>query len=102
MWGDGAKADVWPCQHAWSDTPVQLSGHRWTNLPVREVTSLLLQAIAGYDPADPGSFEIPVGNYHAALLARTSTLRIGIPRNPFFSELGYGEIERVVFQMRFE
>ncbi len=60
-----------------------------------EDTSLLLQAIAGYDPADPGSFEIPVGNYHAALLARTSTLRIGIPRNPFFSELD-PEIERAV------
>ena len=60
-----------------------------------EDTSLLLQAIAGYDPADPGSFEIPVGNYHAALLARTSTLRIGIPRNPFFSEVE-PEIERAV------
>lgn len=60
-----------------------------------EDTSLLLQAIAGYDPADPGSFEIPVGNYHAALLARTSTLRIGIPRTPFFSELD-PEIERAV------
>jgi aspartyl-tRNA(Asn)/glutamyl-tRNA(Gln) amidotransferase subunit A len=47
--------------------------------------AILLQAIAGHDPADPGSADEPVDDYTARLDAGVSGLRIGIVRH-FYTE----------------
>ena len=49
--------------------------------------ALLLQVIAGYDPDDPNSTNKPVQDYAGTLAARTSSLRIGIPRAHFYEGL---------------
>ncbi len=43
-------------------------------------TALMLQVIAGYDPQDPGSIDLPIPDYVATIAASTSSLRLGIPR----------------------
>lgn len=48
--------------------------------------ALLMQAIAGYDPQDPGSTEQPPSDY-AAIAGPTAALRIGIPRDYFYESL---------------
>jgi aspartyl-tRNA(Asn)/glutamyl-tRNA(Gln) amidotransferase subunit A len=50
-------------------------------------TALLLQAIAGYDPQDITSEEMKVPDYEAALRAKVSSIRIGVPREFFFADL---------------
>lgn len=47
-------------------------------------SALLLQAIAGYDPADPGSADVPVEDYSAGLDAGVKRLRIGVAQDDFF------------------
>lgn len=49
--------------------------------------ALMLQAIAGYDPQDPGSIDLPVPDYVAAIAAPTSSLRLGTPRAYFYEGL---------------
>lgn len=49
--------------------------------------AIILQAIAGYDPLEIHSQMIPVSNYSAALRSKTSSLRLGIPREFFFADL---------------
>ncbi len=49
-----------------------------------EDCALMLQALAGYDPADPASSREPVSDYTAGLAAGVRGLRIGIPRDYFF------------------
>ncbi|MCG7522615.1 amidase [Ruegeria sp. Ofav3-42] len=44
----------------------------------------LLGIIAGYDPRDPGSQNLPVEDYAAALDSDVSGLRIGIPTNFYY------------------
>jgi aspartyl-tRNA(Asn)/glutamyl-tRNA(Gln) amidotransferase subunit A len=46
--------------------------------------ALLLQAIAGYDPLDPGSAQRDVPDYAAALDGSLRGVRIGVPRAYFF------------------
>lgn len=41
--------------------------------------AMLLQVIAGHDPADPGSADVPVPDYTAALDGSVRGLRIGVP-----------------------
>jgi aspartyl-tRNA(Asn)/glutamyl-tRNA(Gln) amidotransferase subunit A len=53
--------------------------------------AVILQAIAGYDPADAGSSDVPVEDYLAALNHRVKALRIGVPR-PFFCDDLHPEI----------
>lgn len=48
--------------------------------------ALVLQAIAGHDPEDPGSVDVPVTDYSSAL-QQTEPLRVGIPRAHFYEEL---------------
>jgi aspartyl-tRNA(Asn)/glutamyl-tRNA(Gln) amidotransferase subunit A len=48
--------------------------------------ALLLQAIAGHDPADSTSVPVPVPDYAAALAGDVKGLRIGIPREYHASE----------------
>jgi aspartyl-tRNA(Asn)/glutamyl-tRNA(Gln) amidotransferase subunit A len=53
--------------------------------------AVVLQAIAGYDPLDVGSADVPVSDYVSGLFSElgdaTTTLRVGIPRAHFFDEL---------------
>src|SRR5437660_7954517 len=46
--------------------------------------AIMLQAIAGYDPAEPTSQEINVPDSTAALQTKVSSLRLGIPARDFF------------------
>jgi aspartyl-tRNA(Asn)/glutamyl-tRNA(Gln) amidotransferase subunit A len=50
-------------------------------------TALMLQIIAGYDSQDPGSVDLSVPDYAAAIGAPTSSLRLGIPRAYFYEGL---------------
>jgi aspartyl-tRNA(Asn)/glutamyl-tRNA(Gln) amidotransferase subunit A len=49
--------------------------------------ALLLSAIAGYDPRDSTSVDAPIPNYTAALRAKVSALRLGVPRAVFYDTL---------------
>lgn len=53
--------------------------------------ALMLQVIAGYDPEDTSCTDLPVQDYAGTLMAKTSSLRIGIPRVHFYEGL-YPEI----------
>jgi aspartyl-tRNA(Asn)/glutamyl-tRNA(Gln) amidotransferase subunit A len=46
--------------------------------------ALILQAIAGHDPADPSSVDLPVEDYSAELNAGIRRLRIGVAQDDFF------------------
>ena len=52
-----------------------------------EDNALLLQVIAGYDPADTSSVRMNIPDYRSALRNRISALRVGIPRDIFFKDL---------------
>jgi len=47
----------------------------------------VLQAIAGYDPLDVGSTDVPVDDYVSGLRGEPKKLRIGIPRKHFYDDL---------------
>ncbi len=49
--------------------------------------AIVLQAIAGYDPADIASADVRVGDYVAALREDAKGLRVGVPREYFFDDL---------------
>lgn len=49
--------------------------------------ALLLSAVAGYDPEDSTSVETPIADYSAALGAKVSALRLGIPKSVFYDRL---------------
>ncbi len=49
--------------------------------------ALILRAIAGYDPHDKLSIDMPTEEYLAALEQPQTSLRIGIPRSFFYEEL---------------
>ena len=57
--------------------------------------ALMLQAIAGHDPAWSRSKNIPIPNYGLASTLSTKQFRIGIPR-PFFYDGLDSEVERVI------
>jgi aspartyl-tRNA(Asn)/glutamyl-tRNA(Gln) amidotransferase subunit A len=50
-------------------------------------TALLLQVIAGYDERETTSEEMKIPDYGQALGTKVSSLRIGVPREFFFSDL---------------
>ena len=52
-----------------------------------EDNALMLQAIAGYDPADTNSIRMNIPDYRSALRHSTSALRVGVPRDFFFDDL---------------
>jgi aspartyl-tRNA(Asn)/glutamyl-tRNA(Gln) amidotransferase subunit A len=52
-----------------------------------EDCAILLQAVAGYDPADSTSVDTPVPDYRATLRAGVQGLRIGLPREYFIEGL---------------
>ena len=72
----------------------------------RDVTdcALLLQAIAGHDPADSTSVDVPVPDYSGALTGDVKGLKVGVPKEYFAAGLqpeveqavrtGIGELEK--------
>ena len=46
-----------------------------------EDVAILLQVIAGHDPEDPGSADVPIPDYAAALTGEVKGLTIGVPVN---------------------
>ncbi len=50
-----------------------------------EDTAICMEAIAGYDPLDPASADVPVPAFRAGLDRGVQGLRIGVPRH-FFAE----------------
>lgn len=57
--------------------------------------AVTLGALAGYDARDPGSADVPVGDYLVELEQGVRGLRIGVPRNYFFEHIE-PEVERNV------
>ena len=55
----------------------------------------MLGAIAGYDPLDPASVDIPTADYSRAVRSPTSKMRVGVPRAQFFDNLD-PEVEKAV------
>ena len=51
-----------------------------------EDTAMLLDAMSGYDPNDPGSVDAQIPNYHGASLAPQSAPRIGLVRTHFWEK----------------
>ena len=51
-----------------------------------EDCAILLQAIAGYDPKDPASADVPVPDFRDALKNGIKGLRVGVPRANWFNE----------------
>jgi aspartyl-tRNA(Asn)/glutamyl-tRNA(Gln) amidotransferase subunit A len=49
--------------------------------------ALCLNALAGYDPRDPGSVDIPAEDYTTALGGDVKGLRIGVPTTYFFEHV---------------
>ena len=49
--------------------------------------ALLLQVLAGHDPADPSTAAVPVPEYRRALEGEIRGLRLGLPKDLFFERL---------------
>jgi len=52
-----------------------------------EDAAIVLQTIAGHDPADATSSDVPVPDYVGSLRGSTKPLRVGVPRAYFFDDL---------------
>jgi len=70
-----------------------------------EDAAIALGLMAGYDPLDPGSADVPVPDYRAGLEAGVAGLRIGIPRAffadaPALTEEVGAAIERTAAELR--
>ena len=59
--------------------------------------ALLLQVLAGFDPADPSTANVPVPDMLAPLDGSVSGLRLGVPREYFFDELN-PEVKQAVLK----
>ena len=62
-----------------------------------EDVALVLGVIAGHDPADPGSANVPVGDYLSGLKKGVRGMRIGVPREHFWDRME-ARVEPVVRQ----
>jgi aspartyl-tRNA(Asn)/glutamyl-tRNA(Gln) amidotransferase subunit A len=63
----------------------------------------MLQVLAGFDPADSISANVPVPDYAAALYGPVENLRVGIPRDYFFEKLNpdvAGAVEKTIAELR--
>jgi aspartyl-tRNA(Asn)/glutamyl-tRNA(Gln) amidotransferase subunit A len=49
--------------------------------------ALVLEVLAGHDPLDPASVDVPVPDYSAGLLGDLRGLRVGVPGNWFFDHV---------------
>jgi aspartyl-tRNA(Asn)/glutamyl-tRNA(Gln) amidotransferase subunit A len=52
-----------------------------------EDTAIMLNVIAGFDPQDTTTVDVPAPDYARRLRSPTSKLRLGLPRQPFFNNL---------------
>ena len=52
-----------------------------------EDAALMMNVLAGYDPADPASADVPVPDHTGRLDRDIRGLRLGIPRNHFFDRI---------------
>ena len=59
-----------------------------------EDAGLVLNALAGYDPQDPGSADIPVGDCTESLVEGVDGIRIGIPRKMLWQGCDEDVVER--------
>jgi aspartyl-tRNA(Asn)/glutamyl-tRNA(Gln) amidotransferase subunit A len=59
--------------------------------------AVVLQTIAGYDPLDVCSADVPVTDYVSGLSEETENIRIGVPRAYFYDDLD-GEVRTAVDQ----
>lgn len=57
--------------------------------------AVCLNALAGYDPRDPGSVDIPTEDYTVALGKDVKGMRIGVPKNYYFHPID-SEVEGAV------
>ncbi len=57
--------------------------------------ALMLQVIAGYDPLETTSADLPVPDYTATIAARTNSLRLGVPRAYFYESL-HPDIQKAI------
>ncbi|HEY6131729.1 MAG TPA: amidase [Halioglobus sp.] len=78
-YGRVSKAGVLPLSHRFD--------HTGPLTHTVEDAALMLNAIAGYDPADATSVRVPVTDVSASLGAGVRGLRIGIPNGYFFDAL---------------
>lgn len=65
--------------------------------------ALLLQEIAGYDPLDSTSLDVPVPDYQAALTGDVRGLRVGVPQEYFVEGLDAGVrevVEQTIARLR--
>ncbi len=62
-----------------------------------EDAALLLQVIAGYDPADASTVPVPVGDYSGHLRDGVKGLRVGVPSDYFFDQVD-PEVQAAVMQ----
>ncbi len=58
-------------------------------------TAALFQVVAGYDPRDSTSLDVPVPDYEAALTGDIKGLRVGVPKEYFIEGID-GEVETAV------
>ena len=49
--------------------------------------AIVLQAIAGYDPADITTADVPVADYVSALSGSSKSLRVGVPHAYFYDDI---------------
>jgi aspartyl-tRNA(Asn)/glutamyl-tRNA(Gln) amidotransferase subunit A len=59
--------------------------------------AIVLQAIAGYDPLDIYSVDVPVSDYVSVIGEGAKALRVGVPRQHFFDDL-HDEVRTAVEQ----
>ncbi len=78
-YGRVSKAGVFPLSY--------LFDHAGPITRTVEDAALVLNAIAGYDPADPATVRTAVDDYTEALAGGVRGLRIGVPRPYFFAQL---------------
>jgi aspartyl-tRNA(Asn)/glutamyl-tRNA(Gln) amidotransferase subunit A len=88
-YGRASRAGVMP--HTWSLDHVGPLTRRV------EDAALVLGLIAGKDPRDPGSADVPVGDYVTGLPRGLRGMRIGVPREHFWDRID-GRVEPVVRQ----
>ena len=63
-----------------------------------EDAAITLGAIAGYDPKDPYTWDVPVPDYRAALGAGVRGLRIGAISDLIYSDITDGEVRSAVLK----
>jgi len=78
-WGRASKAGVLPMSWQFD--------HPGPICRTVEDAAIMLQAIAGYDPDDFATVPVPVPDYREGIEAGVRGLRIGVPREQFFSLL---------------